>query len=948
MKNKLPIRHYISTICAIIFTFTSGSAFSQIFDFEQSPPSVKWRQINTESYQLIFPVEAERSAQYTANLLDKSMRDIRATLRTNPRKIPIILRNQSVSSNGFVQLSPWRSEFFITPPQNSDPLNWLESLTIHEYRHVVQIGKLKAKPPFELIGLAYFGISLPPWVYEGDAVAMETVLTTAGRGRLPSWEMPLRANLMEGINHSYQKNYLGSLKDITAGYYPLGYFMTTKIRSNYGPTILDSVFNRMSRMPLRPYNFSKSLKKYTQRSTRQWHTETMADLNEKWKMQLVDNNALTYPLSYGVDSTERNDLFLPQEINTNQVLALSINQRNTASIILIDSLGNSQEIIKTGMQTYPNFSYSSGRLTWDEIRFDKRYSKQDYNVINTFDLSTNRYKQLSHKSRFFSPTLNKDASQIATIDISKSNDEFLVLLNAETGEELNRISAPEDTHLQTPSFHPNGKNVIAVGISKSGANLVEFDLSNNSSKILLNHISQQFERPIYADDLIIFKASYNGIDNLYSLNPISEEVLQLTNIRYGAFNPSYNNSSNTLLFNNYQSFGYQISKVKLDEIDPTSINGIKNTFINYFEPLLKQEAKPISQDSILQKAYVSKPYKELANLFNFHSISVGSDNFESIGDLKLGLLLLSDNLLNTLSIRVGAAYNKEVSRPEFTTTLTYQRYLPKFNIHYENSGKLSGIKLDPKVDKVSQVRWRENEIKINTEIPLRFNRLNTMFHTGFKVGTSYTQRYNMDTPALEKRFIKKLKFPLDYQVYFNRNSRTSRYDLAPKWGQNISLFYRSSPFEKQLTGEAFSIRSSFYFPGVMTNHSLRTRFSFQHHNGQFQYSNYIPMVNGYDLLPASLPKNTLLVDYRFPIAYPDWELGPLAYIQRLKGGFFTHFENFADHGNTKPRTFGAELRADVNLLRFLLPVFDVGVTAIYVNEPVDKKWLFQFGFSYSH
>lgn len=948
MNKKLLKKHIIRVLYCFIFTFTSSSAFSQIFDFEQSPPSVKWRQINTESYRLIYPIEAEKSAQYTANLLDRSMGSLQASLRTKPRKVPIILRNQSVSSNGFVQLSPWRSEFFITPPQHSDPLNWLESLTIHEYRHVVQIGKLKAKPPFELIGVAYFGISLPPWVYEGDAVGMETILTAAGRGRLPSWEMPLRANLMEGINDSYQKNYLGSLKDITAGYYPLGYFMTTKIRSNYGPTILDSVFNRMSRMPLRPYNFSRSLKKYTQRNTRQWHAETLADLNEKWKKQLVENKALAYPLSYGLDSTQRNDLFLPQEANSNQVLALSINQKNTASIVLIDSLGNSQEITKTGLQTYPNFSYSSGHLTWDEVRYDKRYSKQDYNVINTYDISTKSYKQLSHKSRLFSPSLNKDASQIVAVEIAKNNDESLLILSSENGEELNRISVPEDMHIQTPSFHPNGKKLIAVGISKTGANLVEFDITNNTSKILLNHISQQFERPIYADDLIVFKASYNGIDNLYSLNSLNKEVFQLTNIRYGAFNPSYNEVSNTILFNNYQAYGYQISKVKLDEVNPVPIGEVKNTFINYFEPLLKQETMPVAHDSALQKTYTSTPYKELANLFNFHSLSVGSDNFESIGDLKLGLLLLSDNLLNTLSIRVGAAYNNEVSRAEFTTTLTYQRYLPKFNIHYENSGKLSGIKLDPNVDVVSQVRWRENEIKFNTEIPLRFNRLNTIYHTGVKVGTSYTQRYNMDTPALEKRFIKRLKFPLDYEVYFNRNSRRSPYDLAPKWGQNINLFYRSSPFEKQLTGEAFSLRSSFYFPGVMTNHSLRMRYAFQHHNGQFQYSNYIPMVNGYDLLPASLPKNTLLVDYRFPIAYPDWELGPFAYIQRLKGGFFSHFEDFAQHGNTKPRTFGAELRADVNLLRFLLPVFDVGVTAIYVNEPVDKKWLFQFGFSYSH
>lgn len=108
------------------------------------------------------------------------------------------------------------------------------------------------------------------------------------------------------------------------------------------------------------------------------------------------------------------------------------------------------------------------------------------------------------------------------------------------------------------------------------------------------------------------------------------------------------------------------------------------------------------------------------------------------------------------------------------------------------------------------------------------------------------------------------------------------------------------------------------------------------------------MVNGYDQLKPSLPRNTFLVDYRFPLAYPDWELGPLAYIKRLKGGLFFHFENIDTSHPNPPRTLGAELRADVNFMRFLLPDFDVGMMAIYATEAANKRWLLQFGISYSY
>src|SRR5690606_13109638 len=107
------------------------------------------------------------------------------------------------------------------------------------------------------------------------------------------------------------------------------------------------------------------------------------------------------------------------------------------------------------------------------------------------------------------------------------------------------------------------------------------------------------------------KASYNGTDNLYRLNPIEKSISQITNISYGAFNPAYDSHSNTLLFNNYQPYGYQISQLKLGEVTSQALDSIENTFISYFEPLLAQESKPIDLDSLEQAEHASTPYKEL-------------------------------------------------------------------------------------------------------------------------------------------------------------------------------------------------------------------------------------------------------------------------------------------------------------------------------------------------
>src|SRR5690606_25361298 len=239
--NRLKSTYYtlvIRYLLLLILCIGSSTVFSQIFNGDSYPPSVKWRQINTENYQLIYPASFEDGAQKLANRLEIFRMRVNQTFGKEPRKISIILQNQTVESNGNVQLAPRRSEFYTTPPQQGDFQNWLDNLAIHEFRHVVQFDKLTGylrAPFFEQLALAIYGVTLPAWFFEGDAVMTETQLSNAGRGRLPSWEMPFRTNLLSGKKYSYQKDYLGSFKDVTPGFYELGYFMTAALQDDYGP-----------------------------------------------------------------------------------------------------------------------------------------------------------------------------------------------------------------------------------------------------------------------------------------------------------------------------------------------------------------------------------------------------------------------------------------------------------------------------------------------------------------------------------------------------------------------------------------------------------------------------------------------------------------------------------------------------------------------------------------
>jgi hypothetical protein len=942
MKFLLLKTLYISVFASFILCLNTASVFAQIFNSDQNPPGIKWMQIRTENFQIIYSGELADEAQRMSNTLEHLINAVSKSLNKKPRPISIILQNQGVISNGFVQLAPRRSEFYTTPPQNLDFQDWLNGLAIHELRHVVQFDKLSRglkAPFFEELALAIFGISLPPWFYEGDAVGIETALSHAGRGRLPDWELVFKTNTLSTPPYSYSKNYFGSLKDFTPGFYQLGYFMTTKLRRDYGTDIIDSILTRVGRNPLRPYNLSNSIKKFTGLNSRMLHDSTVSELKSLWQKQ----SAALKPVNYAVVNNRLDslpaDYLLPVSSSKGDIIALKQNLTNTPTLILIDSEGRERILRKIGFQTEYNFRYAAGKIVWDELRFDKRYGKRSYNVINIYDLASGTVKQITHKSRLFSPSLSQDAKAIIAVKISTSNLFSLIELDAENGNILKEYPVKEGYSLQNPSFNEQGDKIITVIMGKDGAALIEFNQADGSQTIITPFQRQQLSRPVYAGKNILFRAHYEGINNIFCLTP-ERKVISLSAARFGATNPSYDKERNRLLFNNYQIKGYDIVSIPLDLQKP--MQEMENRFINYSSVLVNQEGNANILDSIPQNKYPVKPYKEFNNLLNFHSLSPIAENNETNNELSVGLKFKSNNQLNTFDLYGGYEYNSGLRRSEYLAGISFKRFYPILDITHRNR---ANINFSRQNNRLIPVNWRENITEAELTVPFIFNRLNKTYRMGLRSSTSFTSRYDIQNKP--NNFIEKLKFPIRYQAYFNRNSQRSARDLAPAWGQNFSFSYSHLPFQKLLNGTLISFRSLFFAPGLMNNHSFQTSFNYQKTSGAYDFNIEIPRISGYGNLSLNPRlRNTLLFDYRFPLFYPDSEIGPFAYIKRVKGGIFADFENIGKGAPFQPRTFGLELSSDMNLMRFLLPNFELAGKLILSRDNGLRKPIMEFGFLY--
>lgn len=86
-----------------------GSIFSQ--QFGGHPPSHKWKQINTDSARIIFPVGMDSQANRISSIIHYLATEKPLSLGNQLKKINVVLQSQTTIPNGYVQLGPFRSEF---------------------------------------------------------------------------------------------------------------------------------------------------------------------------------------------------------------------------------------------------------------------------------------------------------------------------------------------------------------------------------------------------------------------------------------------------------------------------------------------------------------------------------------------------------------------------------------------------------------------------------------------------------------------------------------------------------------------------------------------------------------------------------------------------------------------------------------------------------------------
>lgn len=944
---------------------------------------LKWQQIRTEKVDLIFPSGMETQANRIVNLVHSLWENDSPSIGKNHVKAPIVLHPQTVLSNGFVTVAPFRSEFFARAPQFDGTTDWLDHLTIHEYQHIKQFNQSKQG----VTGLVrkilgdwawggLLGMAIPRWYFEGDAVIAETAFTKSGRGRLPDFTMEYKSLLDKGITYNYEKASAGSLKDYVPNWYNLGYHLLSYGRQEYGPELWKNVTSDAAQYKGLFYAFNKSVQKQTGRNLKQLYSEMMLDFDGEFKRQKERLPADVS--SHLIKKTKLTVIHYsnPQFLNDGNLWIQEFGYDRIRSFHLIDKDGKFLKKIKPGFLLDGAMSQSSvsgGKMCWSELGWDIRRRYSRFSEIVVYDLATKRKKFLTTKKFDYSPSLNDDGSHIVAIRVGENLVPRIIVLDVQTGKIIKEINNPENLQLTYCRWLSTNQIVV---VTKANQENQIHKVNIKTGKFI--ELSQPTEDPIshltVSENDIYFSKPINDVNQIFRLNIKSNVITQLTHDKVGAYQPAVSDDKQTLAYTTFTNMGYDIRLIEINEASGTTKKSLRHHYQSpYLKSLVKQETENLLSQ-IDNKSYEIEKFNRFSRLFKPHSLLA---NFTTN---STEFTLLSDNVFSTLSADATASYRYNEDAWRYSVGLTYAELFPEISVRAERVGRSAALfNFNMISDSTLQQRryverWRENRIRAGIAIPLNFSsgqttRSMTIATRVNRHKLSVDQNYdnpdfvvadtiNLNLPNQIQGLEALVSEPLGNEsfssvdlIWSGRISRfTARQHLRTRFGLSSFVRYRKA-FGGQVNSDVFEVSGTLFLPGIKRNHSLSFELDYQREDllDNYRFSDNFDYARGYQRSLRVDELSKFGVNYRLPLWYPDLAVGGLAFVKRIKANVFY------DHGivgvksfpfvigNQSMRSAGIELGFDVRFLRLL--EVDLGLRYSYLmdeNFATGNRHVFDF------
>ena len=873
----------------LLLLLIATATISQAQTFGGNPPSIKWNQVNTPAAKVIFPPGLDSVAKRVASIVQQMNGAIQPTIGYKQKQVSIVLQNQTTIANAYVGLAPFRSEFYLTPEQNSfdiGSLPWHEQLAIHEFRHVQQYNNFNVGLSHTL--KVFFGeggqalgnaLSVPDWFFEGDAVFNETHVSEQGRGRLPYFFNGFRALWAADKNYSYMKIRNGSYRDYTPDWYPLGYMLVAYGRDTYGDDFWKKVMQDAAAFKGGFYPLQRAIKKYSGKNFETFRNDGLNHFKQQFKAD-VSNQSLDDELI--IPKHFIGDRGYPSFVNDSTLVYMK-STYDDKPVFAIKTNGYEKIISVRDVSIDNYFAYHDSKIVYSAYRGDVRWGYRNYSELVLLDVKTGRERRLTHQTKYFSPAFSDDGQTIVTVEEATSGKSELHLISAVDGRLIAVVPNKNKLYYTFPKFYGNEGLIAAVRDTKGQMSLALIDIKTGDAKYLLSFGHQPIAFPAVKNDTVYFSATSGINDQLFKLSIIDGKLYEYGNDKYPGPASKYQVtiSDNKIAFSRFSAAGYYLQQVDKTKIDWKPVAGAKlpGALPDFAISALRRDSSTDILASIKTEDLQVTKYPKLYHPFNFHSL------IPNFSDPNYQLSLSGENVLNTLQTDISFNYNRDEGYKQFGFDAIYGALFPYITAGVDYTADRKGFY------KGGNIFWNETQVHAGLQVPLNLssgkNLTNLQFGSSMVYSnTSFQQAYR--SLFSDRSYVYSSNF-----ISFSNSVQQARKNIYPMFAQSVTLSYKSAI--TGLTANQFLASGALYFPGLGTNHSFVISAAHQqkNKNNVISFSNNFPFSRGYEAENLH-DMNKIGASYHFPIAYPDWGLANTFYVLRIRGDAFYDYTRATD------------------------------------------------------
>lgn len=573
-------------------------------------PVSEWLTKESTHFTITYPQANSVMADKALNIAERVHNELLPFFNTElSEKTHMVLVDDFDVSNGWATFYPYAQiRLFSSPPDTVSGLevndDWLHTLIRHEYVHILHLEMSRGAPKdlrkiFGRVPVLFPHAITPSFMLEGLATYLETN-TELGYGRLQGsyYAMQMRTEVAEQRLKSLS-DVSAPLRDMPLGMqYLYGSYFFKYLAEIYGEQAIQMYLYHYAGQILPAVKQNSTLQTVIGKRFDQVWAEYLTWLQQQFADQIkaladsqsdiagrVSGQALNLDVGLFKDavSSQGNRFYYlynngedASELRLYRPTASSL-QRQVQTVtelsdVVAFDINQQQEIVASRL-----IKWADGR-SWTDlviIANDKNATEQlitHKSRLRNVRWLNNELMIASRKVKGISEwvLLNKQGDMST---LWRGEDETTVIGDFDTGSiSLNQGSSKQGYYL-----------IAAIKRANQGWNLERINLHNQNhdsspqsqdhAKITISHwqpLTQtkaiENSPQILTNGDVIFSADYDGIYNIYRLNPQTQTIFQLTDMLTGAFTPRLLDDGRTLIFQAYRADGFEYRSLDLGNL----------------------------------------------------------------------------------------------------------------------------------------------------------------------------------------------------------------------------------------------------------------------------------------------------------------------------------------------------------------------------------------------